>query len=69
MNERIKELSKEAYEDTIRNTPSMLITREDFENNFARAIINECLSICEEMGNEGKDGHYCADAIARKLQR
>jgi len=66
MSERIRELSKEAYEATIRNTASMLVTREDFEHNFAMAIINECLSICEELGADF-DCHYAADAISRKF--
>ena len=28
--------------------------------NFER---NRCKSICEDYGDEGLDGHYCADAI------
>lgn len=25
-----------------------------------------CLSICERLGNEGLDGHYCADEIVKE---
>ena len=35
---------------------------------FAKLIINECLAICEELGDKGLDGHYCADKIARHFR-
>jgi hypothetical protein len=45
----------------------------NFVNNnlekFAKLIIQECLNICEEMGDNGKDGHYCADKIAKTFLR
>jgi len=34
-------------------------------HKLAELIIQECLNICEDMGNNGKDGHYCADKIAK----
>lgn len=54
MNERIQELAREAgfYANT------------DIEK-FAELIIEECLSICEELGDKGMDGHYCADKILK----
>jgi hypothetical protein len=45
MNERIKELSKQAYEDVIQNTPSFLVTKEMFEEKFAELIIQECTGV------------------------
>jgi hypothetical protein len=39
----------------------------DYER-FAELIIQECLNICEDMGNNGKDGHYCADKIAKTFR-
>jgi hypothetical protein len=32
---------------------------------FAELIIQECLGICEELGDKGMDGHYCADKILK----
>ena len=32
---------------------------------FAELIVNECLGICEELGDKGMDGHYCADKISK----
>jgi hypothetical protein len=69
MSEKIKELSKQAYEAVIENTPSMLVTKEMFEQKFADLILSEVLAICEDFGNKGKDGHYCADEIARTFLR
>ncbi len=69
MNQKIKELSKQAYEAVIENTPSMLVTRELFEQKFADLILSECLAICEDFGDQGKDGHHCADEIARTFLR
>jgi len=37
-------------------------------DHFAELIIQECLNICEDMGNNGKDGHYCADKIAKTFR-
>jgi len=41
---------------------------QDFDPEyFAHLILSGCLSICEDMGDKGKDGHYCADEINRKF--
>ena len=42
MNERIKLLAKQAYEDVIKNTPSFLVTKELYEQKFAQLIVGEC---------------------------
>ena len=36
---------------------------------FAELILSKCLTICEDMGDNSKDGHYCADEIARTFLR
>jgi len=58
MNERIKQLEPQCWE------------HNEFGLNFnykkfAELIVNECLTICEELGDKGMDGHYCADAISK----
>ena len=35
---------------------------------YTELIVQECLNICEEMGDNGKDGHYCADKIAKTFR-
>jgi hypothetical protein len=32
---------------------------------FAELIVQQCFSICEDLGDQGLDGHYCADEIKR----
>ena len=43
-------------------------TQEGIEK-FAELIVNECLTICERLGDEEKDGHYCADEISKTFGR
>ena len=38
---------------------------EDELAKFAELIAMECMSICEELGDKGLDGHYCADEIKK----
>ena len=61
MNERIKELAKHANLKLDELSDDTFIPLE----KFAELIVQECLNICEEMGDNGKDGHYCADKIAK----
>ena len=57
MNERLKELMlKAGY------AAPELAGRA---NKLAELIVMECLSICENLGDKGMDGHYCADEIGR----
>ena len=64
MNERIKELAEQAttYIDPSANDG---VCWNFDKEKFAELIVRECLNICEEMGDNGKDGHYCADKIAK----
>ena len=55
MNERIKELAKQAHEDVIRNTPSFLVTRELYEQKFAELIIDDACRALNPMLREGVD--------------
>ena len=72
MNERIQQLAEQAglqLGTVLENytTPVKTITVE--QRKFAELIIQECLNICEDMGDNGKDGHYCADKIAKIFLR
>jgi hypothetical protein len=57
MNERLKELMIQADYPA----PELALRA----HKLAQLIVQDCLNICEEMGDNGKDGHYCADAIVR----
>ena len=63
MNERIKELSIQA------GFPEWSNHAIEFElEQFAELIIMKCLTICEELGDKGMDGHYCADKIVKTFR-
>jgi hypothetical protein len=65
VNERIRQLAIEAK--LIASEPNGFDQNNlsKAQQNFAELIIQECLNICEDMGDNGKDGHYCADKITK----
>ena len=69
MNERIRDLKEQALLWAIETLdPDALNDNEwgvAIDEKFAELIVRECLNICEDMGDNGKDGHYCADKIAK----
>lgn len=41
---------------------------EDLDvEKFAKLVQTECMDICENIGKSG-DGHYCVDAIFKRLR-
>ena len=72
MNERIRKLAEQAgieFDDDFPLEPETIyyLKLSDFEK-FAELIVRECLAICEDLGDKGMDGHYCADEIARHFR-
>jgi hypothetical protein len=61
MNEKLKELKQQAGIDFNPDQEGLDL--------FAELILSKCLNICEDMGDNGKDGHYCADEIAKTFLR
>lgn len=75
MNERIKLLAdqakKYALDAMIKITDkeqALKVYSETYDTKFAELIIMECLTICEELGDKGMDGHYCADKIIKTFR-
>jgi len=64
MNERIKELAKQAYEDVIENTPSFLVTKELYEQKFAELIVKQTMQV---VANQLPSNQYLdvADAVLK----
>ena len=63
MNERIRELAEQAG-----YTKDMFgVGHWDMPEckKFAELILMDVMSICEELGDKGQDGHYCVDKIRR----
>ena len=62
MNERIAKLTEQCYEynETMQGTWFN-------KTKFAELLLQDCMSICEEQGDKGLDGHYCVDKIRREF--
>ncbi len=57
MNERIKQLAKQATEEVMRDTPSFLATNEMWKEKFAQLIVQECANfVREEYDHEHAEG-------------
>jgi hypothetical protein len=67
MAELIKEATALAWVDRIANGPVPMYAEEHMIK-LAELIIQECLNICEELGDKGMDGHYCADEISKTFR-
>jgi hypothetical protein len=67
MSKRIFELLKQATTSANPVDREWVFYRID-QVEFAELIILECLTICEELGDKGMDGHYCADAISKTFR-
>jgi hypothetical protein len=65
MNERIKELAEQAY--SLCGKHSNDYNGPAFTEKFAELILQDCMSICEEQGDKGLDGHYCVDKIRKEF--
>lgn len=51
MNERIKQLVKQATEDVMKNTPSFLVTNEMWQEKFAELIVRQCCFVGEQYAD------------------
>ena len=65
MNERIRELAEQAgfVDKGSNHTAYMSFDHE----KFAELLLQDCMSICEEQGDKGLDGHYCVDKIRKEF--
>ena len=68
MNERIQELKKQASSYASTKSKEAEEWRWIYEEKFAELIVMECMTICEELGDQGLDGHYCADKINKTFR-
>jgi hypothetical protein len=52
MNERIKKLSEQAYDDIIERTGDIVVFQEDFQQRFAELIVRDCLNIAKNWDDQ-----------------
>ena len=66
MNERIIELEKQCWSHRVDGT--LVDGQLHFDTQkFAELILQDCMSICEDLGDKGMDGHYCVDKIRKEF--
>ena len=68
MNERIKQIASDTDVWCDQHWAGSEFYDVQWEQKYAELIVQECLNICEEMGDNGKDGHYCADKIVKTFR-
>ena len=56
MNERIQELSNQAYDDLVNQTGNIVVFDEDFQQRFAKLIVAECARIARNTDLEDVEG-------------
>ena len=49
MNERIKLLAEQAYDELVEETGNIVVFDEDFQQRFAELLIKECITIVDEQ--------------------
>jgi hypothetical protein len=59
MNERIRELMIKADYPA----PELALRAQA----LVELILQDCMSICEDLGDKGLDGHYCVDKIRKEF--
>jgi len=59
MNERIRELMIKADYPA----PELALRAQA----LVELLLQDCMSICEEQGDKGLDGHYCVDKIRKEF--
>jgi hypothetical protein len=51
MNETVKQIAKKAWEEVVVNTPTFLVTKDQFEGKFAELIVEECYQVVTKNPN------------------
>jgi hypothetical protein len=67
MNERIRRIMEQAVISIDGQTFGKTYIPDTFTEKFAELILQDCMSICEEQGDKGLDGHYCVDKIRKEF--
>ena len=66
MNERIRQLSNQAYDVLVEETGNIVVFDEDFQQRFAQLIVKEC---CQFENSYGGDAGLVARSFSRKIKQ
>jgi hypothetical protein len=72
MNERIQKLAEQAgilidWGEDIKVGRWGIGGKYENMQKFAELILHDVMSICEDLGDKGMDGHYCVDKIRKEF--
>ena len=70
MNERIKELAEQAYDDLVNQTGNIVVFDEDFQQRFAELIIQECaITVIDRCEMRNADDVRRAEYHAKRIKQ
>ena len=70
MNQRIKELAEQAYDDLVNQTGNIVVFDEDFQQRFAELIIQECaITVIDRCEMRNADDVRRAEYHAKRIKQ
>ena len=70
MNERIKELAEQAYDDLVNQTGNIVVFDEDFQQRFAELIVQECaITVIDRCEMRNADDVRRAEYHAKRIKQ
>ena len=74
MNERIRQLSNQAYDELVNQTGNIVVVDEDFQQRFAQLIVQECMACSTWVGKVNKNVKepgpmHTAHAINQRIKK
>ena len=70
MNERIKELAEQAYDDLVNQTGNIVVFDEDFQQRFAELIVRECaITVIDRCEMRNADDVRRAEYHAKRIKQ
>ena len=70
MNEQIKKLSNQAYDDLVNQTGNIVVFDEDFQQRFAELIIQECaITVIDRCEMRNADDVRRAEYHAKRIKQ
>ena len=70
MNERIKELAEQAYDDLVNQTGNIVVFDEDFQQRFAEMIVQECaITVIDRCEMRNADDVRRAEYHAKRIKQ
>ena len=74
MNERIRQLAEQAYDELVEETGNIVVFDEDFQQRFAQLIVQECMDCSTWVGKVNKNVKepgpmHTAHAINQRIKK